>query len=205
MQDKSKLVYAARAGETMKAAHARAAGDPAVRSLAATHQFVELLIGPQDLNESLRVLELQIEAASSGKADGFERMLVAQANTLDVIFNQLTVRAAASLSENLHKGETYFRLALKAQNQARATMEATATLKRPSVVIAKHANLNTGIQQVNCMRHASISDETEAIPHLLCSHARTPSSTGASDIAMEAVDPSDGTKDSSRKGQIRSE
>lgn len=47
--------------------------------------------------------------------------------------------------------ESFLRLALKAQNQCRATLETLAGIKNPPVVIARQANINhgNGNQQVN--------------------------------------------------------
>ena len=45
--------------------------------------------------------------------------------------------------------ETYFRLALKAQSQCRATLETLSTIKNPPVIFAKQANISTGNQQIN--------------------------------------------------------
>src|SRR6185437_3352262 len=44
--------------------------------------------------------------------------------------------------------ETYMKLALRAQNQARMTLETLATIKNPPVVFAKQANIANN-QQVN--------------------------------------------------------
>lgn len=193
-----KLSCVAHEGETASAARARAAGDPAIRSVSASRTLIEQLLGPQDLNDALRVLEMQIDAASSGDASGLERMLVAQANTLDVIFNQLTGRAAACFGENLGSGEAYMRLALKAQSQARATLETTAALKNPSVVITKHANVNSGTQQVYYGDEATLADETQSKTHRLLSHTGTSGHEIPADPEMAALETVDRTDDGGR-------
>jgi hypothetical protein len=45
--------------------------------------------------------------------------------------------------------EINMRMALRAQNQCRATLETLAAIKNPPVVFAKQANVTTGPQQVN--------------------------------------------------------
>jgi hypothetical protein len=46
--------------------------------------------------------------------------------------------------------ENYMRMAMRAQNQCRMTLETLATIKNPPVVFAKQANINNGGQkQVN--------------------------------------------------------
>ena len=46
-------------------------------------------------------------------------------------------------------GERYLKLAFKAQNQCRMTLETLTTIKNPPVVYAKQANIAHGPQQVN--------------------------------------------------------
>lgn len=55
------------------------------------------------------------------------------------------------MGEYLDASERYLRLALKAQNQCRSTLETLAAIKNPPVVFAKQANINqgNGNQQVN--------------------------------------------------------
>lgn len=76
---------------------------------------------------------------------------MAQATTLDVIFNQLARRAAASLDgQYLRACDAYLRLAFKAQSQSRATLETLAFIKNPrSVAFVRQANIANGPQQVN--------------------------------------------------------
>ena len=78
-----------------------------------------------------------------------EATLVAQADTLDAIFNELARRAALNMGEYLGATETYLRLALKAQSQCRATLETLAAIRNPPVIYARQANVTTGPQQIN--------------------------------------------------------
>lgn len=45
--------------------------------------------------------------------------------------------------------ESFFAMAMKAQNQCRMTLEALAAMKNPPVIFAKQANIAHGHQQVN--------------------------------------------------------
>ena len=75
-------------------------------------------------------------------------MLVAQAHTLDMIFNTLARRANGQ--EHLKNWETFMRLALKAQSQCRTTIETLAAIKNPApVAFVRQANIAAGPQQVN--------------------------------------------------------
>jgi hypothetical protein len=75
-----------------------------------------------------------------------ERMLVNQAISLDMIFNRLA--QSAKSTEYMKNYEIHLRLALKAQAQARSTVEALALLKNPQPYI-RQANIAQGPQQVN--------------------------------------------------------
>ncbi|WP_347814169.1 hypothetical protein [Paraburkholderia sp. BL10I2N1] len=75
-------------------------------------------------------------------------MLATQANTLDMIFNHLAHKAA--YSEYLNQFQAHLTLALKAQAQCRATLEALAEIKNPRpLAFVKQANIANGPQQVN--------------------------------------------------------
>ena len=87
--------------------------------------------------------------ASAGNLERMERMLSAQAQTLNIMFTELARRAALNMGERLDATETYLRLALKAQAQSRATVEALAEMKNPrAVAFVKQANIAQQ-QQVN--------------------------------------------------------
>ena len=78
-----------------------------------------------------------------------EKMLRAQAVTLDVIFVEMAKRAALNLDGSLPTCESYLRMALRAQDQSRKTAETLGSMLNPgSVVIAKAANITNG-QQIN--------------------------------------------------------
>jgi hypothetical protein len=137
------------ATKTHDALMAEIAYDPAARSLAASRGFLKGSMGETALTESLDALVAQVKEVQGGKLAGAEKTLVAQANTLDAIFNELARRAALNMGEYLHATEMYLRLALKAQSQCRATLETLAAIKNPPIVYARQANVTTGPQQIN--------------------------------------------------------
>ncbi len=100
-----------------------------------------------DLMTLVNELAQHADDASSGKTNRSEKMLIAQAHTLDTIYNNLAYRAIkAELMPNL---ESYLRLALKAQSQCRATLETLAFIKNPqSVAFVRQQNVAVN-QQVN--------------------------------------------------------
>lgn len=94
------------------------------------------------------VLE-QSETVQAGDLDRTEAMLIAQAHSLDAIFNELAQRAAANMGEYMNATDLYLRLALKAQSQCRATVETLAEIKYPkSATFVRQQNVGIN-QQVN--------------------------------------------------------
>ncbi len=70
------------------------------------------------------------QAASDDMAFA-SRILTAQVARLDTMFTELTRRAALNVGEYLSAAERYARLALRAQSNGRATLEALAKLHQP--------------------------------------------------------------------------
>lgn len=101
-----------------------------------------------EVNALVEQLSLQVAAANAGHLSRAEGMLIAQAHTLDEIFNHLARRSHTNMTAGYgDAAERYLRLALKAQTQCRATIETLATVKNPPVLFAKQANINNGGQQ----------------------------------------------------------
>lgn len=82
----------------------------------------------------------------AGKLGRFEHLLAGQALALDSLFHHLAQRAGRQ--DNVKHLELLLRLALKAQSQARATVEALSGIKHPTPYI-RQANIAHGHQQVN--------------------------------------------------------
>ena len=68
--------------------------------------------------------------------------------TLDNIFAEMTRRMALNMGEYLGPTETYARIAMKAQANSRATLEALAKLHQPREQAVKHIHVNEGGQAV---------------------------------------------------------
>ena len=96
-----------------------------------------------------------VESANCVVSDDLEeveRMLISQSIVLNVMFGELSRRSAENLNggSGYHSAaELYFKMALKAQNQCRMTLETLSNIKNPPVVYAKQANIANGPQQVN--------------------------------------------------------
>jgi hypothetical protein len=100
-------------------------------------------LGIEDLVESLRD---RMAALRSGEMCRAEEMLFAQAHALQSIFLSLATRA---VGQGLELREANLRMALRAQNQCRMTLETLSTIKNPAVLVARQTNIAHGPQQVN--------------------------------------------------------
>lgn len=103
--------------------------------------------GEPDLGELIKDLRAQVKEVVAGDMGQVEAMLYGQATTLQTIFTNLARRAANQ--EYLKQFQTHLTLALKAQSQCRATLEALAEIKSPRpVAFVRQANISGGHQQV---------------------------------------------------------
>lgn len=102
-------------------------------------------IAPHDVPVLIDSLSESISRMADGDMHQPEAMLFAQAHSLQAMFVVLARRA--NRQTTMANTEAFMRMALKAQNQCRMTLETLATLKNPPVVIARQANINNGGQQ----------------------------------------------------------
>jgi hypothetical protein len=108
-------------------------------------QFGELL----PLPAVVTAMTEMTKRVNANNMQDVEDTLMSQATTLNVMFGELSRRSAANMGEHLDASERYLRLALKAQNQCRMTLETLSNIKNPPVIYAKQANIANGPQQVN--------------------------------------------------------
>jgi hypothetical protein len=103
---------------------------------------------PADLQSLVYELASQVEVMQRGDTTRIESMLLSQAHTLDALFHKLVRQALDKRRwlEALPMG-----LGLRAQSQARATLEALAAMKGRGahVTYVGQANIAHGPQQVN--------------------------------------------------------
>ena len=121
---------------------------PSANAAAVISEYAKAF-GEQDLGALVDELRPHMNDVNDGDLQHCEAMLVGQAHALQSIFVSLARRAVNQ--EYVKQYEMYLRLALKAQNQSRMTLETLAAIKNPPVVFAKQANINqgNGNQQVN--------------------------------------------------------
>lgn len=102
----------------------------------------------EPVTEVVEELKRQTAAMNSGDMTRAEDMLLAQAHTLDGLFARLAGQAL--VANHLDRVDRLLRLALKAQNQSRATLQTLAELKAPKqIAFVKQANIGNQVQVNN--------------------------------------------------------
>lgn len=126
---------------------------PFVANAMALKAFARPILGGDlDIANLAEALAAAAQKVNLNDLTQVEASLTTQATMLNFMFADLTRRAGMNLSagtEFVPAAETYFRMALKAQNQARMTLETLSNIKNPPVVYARQANITNGPQQVN--------------------------------------------------------
>lgn len=118
------------------------------------------------------------DTAASGNLTLASRMLTAQALSLDTIFTEFSRLAFLNIAAYPDAADRFARLALKAQNNCRATLETLARLHQPREQTVRHVHVNQGSQAVvadHFHHHANGGANAESGEQC---HATTP--TGAS-------------------------
>ena len=164
---------------------------PSLQAAFTIHQWENT----SDAVSIMEALSKQIGEVNKGNMNQAEAMLLAQAHTLDALFNNLARRAKNQ--QYLNQFETNLRLAFKAQSQCRATLETLSAIKNPPVVIAKQANISNGHQQINNGVSATRTEKTKNTQNELLAEAqhgsetldtRTTGETIGKDKAMATLD-----------------
>lgn len=138
--------------ETGAQAMARKVLDPGFRHAVTASSFAGKVLGKSIEHPGLmdyvdHVLKVGAKAEAGDLAIA-SRLLASQAITLDSMFTELARRAALNMSEYVEATERYGRLALKAQSNCRATLEALAKLHQPREQTVRHVHVNEGGQAV---------------------------------------------------------
>lgn len=88
------------------------------------------------------------DLAKRGELAFVSELLAAQALSLDNIFTETARRMALNMGDYIGATETYARIAMKAQAQSRATLEALAKLHQPREQTVRHVHVNEGAQAI---------------------------------------------------------
>lgn len=193
MTEKKKRQPAAKDKNDMKEGYAKAALLPSLYAGAVIQQYGNALFGKDNMD--MHCLEKAVrestEAVNNGDMKAVEAMLYGQAVALQTMFTNLARRADCQQGR-LDNIETLLKLAFKAQNQCRMTLETLSNVKNPPVVYARQANITSGPQQVNNgLTHATektiTQNELLEDSHVKRLDGRTQGQTSRLDTHMETV------------------
>lgn len=143
------LPTAAKPSETPGKAKASWATSPALNAAGVIQAYQKNVLGDDvDLDGLIETLRDSFSTAKDGDLSKLEYMLIGQATALQTIFTSLARRAHSQ--EYQKQFNSFLSLALKAQAQSRATIQAVVELKYPrQVAFVQQANIAHGPQQVN--------------------------------------------------------
>ena len=100
------------------------------------------------LTDCAKVVQQRATNAIDGDLDFASAMLASQAITLDNMFTEMARRASYNMRDYPQAMEIYMRLALKAQSNSRATLEALAKMHQPREQTVRHVHVNEGGQAI---------------------------------------------------------
>jgi putative sterol carrier protein len=110
--------------------------------------FTKTILPQAELDEVVSALNDKIAVIQDGNMKPIEAMLVSQAQALQTMF--VTLGRMASVKTQLAQYTAFMNMALRAQSQSRATIQALIELKYPKqATFVKQANIANGHQQVN--------------------------------------------------------
>ena len=125
-------------------------------SAAISDSFTSALLPDAKLADVASALRDKVTTIQNGDMKPIEAMLIGQAQALQTMFVSLGRQAASKTS--LPQYTAFMNLALKAQSQSRATIQALVELKYPKqATFVKQANIANGHQQIN---NGQASNET---------------------------------------------
>jgi hypothetical protein len=123
-----------------------------------------------DLVTLVKNLNEKVDRVIDGDLRSVEGMLMAQAHTLNVIFNNMMIKTAKT--SFVAQVQVLSEIALKAQNQCRQTLSVLAELKNPKrTMFVKQQNLAIN-QQVNNKDPSTISKNSENLANELLIEAK---------------------------------
>ena len=128
--------------------YAKASLSASTMSAVLSADFSKSIFPDVNLADSISALSEKICTIQAGDMKPIEAMLIGQAQALQTMFVSLGRQAASKTS--LPQYTAFMNLALKAQSQSRATIQALVELKYPKqATFVKQANISNGHQQIN--------------------------------------------------------
>lgn len=110
--------------------------------------FTSTILPKAELADVTSALSDKIKTIQAGDMQPIEAMLISQAQALQTMF--VTLGRMAASKTQLAQYTAFMNMALKAQSQSRATIQALTELKYPKqATFVRQANISHGHQQVN--------------------------------------------------------
>lgn len=139
------------------------------------------------LVEYSHAIKERAQKASSGDTVATSELLMAQAVSLDHIFTEYARMALVNIVNHLDASERLMRLALKAQANSRANLEALSRLHQPREQTVRHVHVNDGGQAVitdQFHNHAGGHQNAETVeqPHAARAAGSGPALPSANEI-----------------------
>jgi len=132
MSDEERMEIVMLLGETETQACARAIMHPFSTGAVTAAKFRKGFAQDIELGGQVDELKRQLKQISEGDMSRGDEMMVAQAHTLDAVFNSLMCKASINMEAG-HFGasQAYLSQAFKAQNQCRNVWESISRIKNP--------------------------------------------------------------------------
>ena len=191
--------------ETNRQAICRKITGPFTRHAFVTGEACERLLTSFDAADKPGITEFassikeRADKAASGDLGDVSALFMAQALSLDSIFTEYARIALVNVSSNTEASERYMRLAMKAQANSRATLEALAKLHQPREQTVKHVHVNSGGQAVVA---DTIHQHTGGAENAKTDEQSLATATDGTSAALPSPNPvGDGVSITSREGE----
>lgn len=152
LQPNNSLVIEQDKDETGAQAMARKLLQPVLKNAVAASTFMGKMLGTGEELPGLHDYATAVHNTAKGAAEGdlamASQILASQALSLDAMFAEFARRSGMNMGDYINASEIYARLALKAQSNCRATLEALAKLHQPREQTVRHVHVNEGGQAV---------------------------------------------------------
>lgn len=146
------VIVEAQAGEDQAQAMARAMTVPYLRHGIVTQGIAKKMAGDlpgdPDITTFGKAIRDESERTRKGDLTLASELLTAQALSLDSMFTEYVRRATINMGDYPLAMERFAKLALKAQANCRASLEALARLHQPREQTVRHVHVNEGGQAV---------------------------------------------------------
>lgn len=121
---------------------------PALRATCGGKPFNDIILPGGDVTQSMKTLGERVRKIQDGDMAGVEATLIAQADTLDAVFNAMLLRAMINQT-HLQHFEGFMRIAMKAQAQCSLTLRTLSEIKNPRQIAFIKQQNNANQQIVN--------------------------------------------------------